>query len=859
VNITTPKIRTQRASDLVNLDAYTREDHLLFSKADGDKSYVGRVYVARPLLGGGSEFANVIVNVIKSMPDDSVIQVSLLCTPDHDAAHTFGKNKDRGSAVVTELVERQKSVFNAALEIGWKEDMPALNVRRVVISPAVPITRITPEVIEESKHQHAEFLGNIKGCGFNDARVLSAAEVVGLYREFADPFSRPREVELDELVEVKLQIFGPDESFDFRDQRVGVLNGKTYCAAVTCKAFPERVNHGLMNLVSGAPFNQGPTREGGGLRIATPYVLTTTIRVANQRKEQTRLTRAIDSRKQNQKLPFKLGSEDPAAKLADLQTIQRQCAEGDNKFVYVSTTLFAYGRTAEQAVKAASAVKGTLDQLHFDGRQVVGNGVVRWAQMLPLNFSPRLANELASEALMSASAAGCLLPVYGDNLGNAGKGSTFTGAAFLTRRGSVHYFDPFVSDSNYCGTIAAMGGSGKSFLIQYLIETQLAEGTHVFALDNGRSLKKFCHAVGGEFNEFGGSNGFRPSLNPFTWLTDDEFDEQHETITALLLLMAYEDEPVAPGAKIALTEAVKAAWGQQQEECGIEDVVASLKITQASGMENSIRSDVVLAAGNLVPRLTAFIESPSRGQYFRGPGTLNPRQQFTVFELGSLGEDTHLRKCVLFFLMNLLITRIKKISGRKMILADEAHDLLEDENAAAVVEGVYRKGRKDRVAIWVVVQSLLKLAEHPAGLMIINQSAWKLILAQVHEEVEKVLAQKILSAFADDPYFCKMLKSVETRKGQFSEVLVLGTKSFEVVRLYVDRFTAALFSSEGDARDAVFEMMERGIPAVQAVQAVMGETKSTREAWLRSVVQQMKVHDGLTAAEILAEVAEVLE
>jgi hypothetical protein len=54
-------------------------------------------------------------------------------------------------------------------------------------------------------------------------------------------------------------------------------------------------------------------------------------------------------------------------------------------------------------------------------------------------------------------------------------------------------------------------------------------------------------------------------------------------------------------------------------------------------------------------------------------------------------------------------------------------------------------------------------------------------------------------------------------------------------------------------------MMERGIPAVQAVQAVMGETKSTREAWLRSVVQQMKVHDGLTAAEILAEVAEVLE
>jgi conjugal transfer ATP-binding protein TraC len=852
-------MRTQRASALVNLDTYTREDHLIFSKADGDKSYVGRVYVASPLLGGGSEFSNVIVNAIKAMPDDSVIQVSLMCTPDFDAVHTFGKCKSRGSDMVSELVARQQGVLNAALAIGWKDDLPALNVRRVVISPAVPIGRITPEVIEEAKHQHAEFLGNIKGCGFVDATVLTAPEVVGLYRQFADPFNPPAPVVLDELVDIKFQIFGPDESFDFRDPRIGVLNGKTYCAAVTCKAYPPKVNHGLMNLVAGAPFNHGPSREGGGQRIATPFVLTTTIRVANQRKESTRVTRAIDSRKHNQKLPFKLGNEDPAVKLADLQTIQKQCAEGDNKYVFVSTTMFVFGKTPEQVVKAASSVKGTLDKLLFDGRDVVGNSVVRWAQMLPLNFSPRLANDLASEAVMSASAAGCLLPVYGDNLGNADNSCELTGAAFLTRRGSAHYFDAFVSDSNYCGVIAAMGGSGKSFLVQYMIAMHLAEGTHVFALDNGRSLKKFCHAAGGEFNEFGGSTGFKPSLNPFSGLTDDEFDDQHETITALLLLMAFEDEAVAPGAKIALNEAVKAAWGQQQGDCGIEDVVEALKNTQSSGAESSFKNDVVVAAGNMVPRLTAFIESPTRGQYFRGAGTLNPRQQFTVFELGSLGEDTHLRKCVLFFLMNLLITRVRKISGRKLIIADEAHDLLEDENAAAVIEGVYRKGRKDKVAIWVVVQSLLKLAKHPAGVTIINQSAWKLILAQVHEEVEEVLAKKVLSAFAEDPYFCKLLRSVETRKGQFSEVLVLGTKSFEVVRLYVDRFTATLFSSEGDARDAVFEMMEQGVGAVQAVQSVMGDTKSARETWLKSVVEQMKNHDGLTPSEILAEVAEALQ
>lgn len=872
MKITTPRLRTQRASDLVNLDTYTQDDHLVFSKADGDKSYVGRVYVASPLVGGGSEFSNVIVNAIKSMPDDSVIQISLVCTPDHEAGATFGKNKDRGSEMITELIKRQQGVLAAAGSIGWKEDLPALNVRRVYISPAVPIGRITPEVVEAAKRQHAEFLGNIKACGFFDATVLSAPEVVAVYRQFADPFARPEPVVLDQVVDIRFQIFGPDQAFDFRDSRIGVFTGSaaptsdsvtssestTYCAAVTCKAFPPKVSHGLMNLVGGAPFNQGPTREGGGQRVATPFILTTTIRVAHQKKEQTRVSRAIDSRRNNQKFILKLGNEDPAKKLSDLETIQKQCAETDNKYVFVSTTMFVFGRTADQVIKAASAVKGTLDKLAFDARDVAGNGVIRWAQTLPLNFSPKLANELASEAVMSASAAGCLLPVYGDSLGNASAHSEHTGAVFLTRRGSAHYFDPFRSDSNYCGTLAAMGGSGKSVAIQYLITTQLAEGTHVFAFDNGRSLKKMCLAVEGEFNEFGGSAGVRPCLNPFSGLTDDEFDEQCETITALLLMMAYENAEPDPGARIALGESVKAAWGQQQADCGIEDVVEALKTIRASGAENAIRSEVLVAAGNLIPRLTAFIESPTRGPYFRGAGTLDPKRQFTVFELGALGEDIHLKKCVLFFLMNLLITRIKRIGGRKMIIVDEAHDLLEDKNAAWVVEGIYRKGRKDKVAIWIVVQSLLKLAEHDAGEMIINQSAWKLVLAQVHEEVKRLLAKEILSTFAHDPYFCKLLQSVETRKGQFSEILILGAKSFEVVRLYLDRFTSTLFSSEDAARDAVFDLMDRGMGAVQAVQTVMGDTRTAREAWLRSVLEQMKTHDGLTSAEILSEVAEAL-
>jgi conjugal transfer ATP-binding protein TraC len=860
LKVTTPRIRSQRASDLINLDTYTSADNLIFAKADGDKSFVGRAYVASPLMGGGTDFSNVIVNAIKSMPDDAVITVSLLCEPDYDAAMLFGKNKDRGGEVVSELIQQQQRLMGEALKIGWKEDLPALNKRRVVISAAVPITRISEEVSEEARQSHDEFLGNIKGCGFFDARALSASELIGEYRHFANIFRPSAAVQLDELVDIKYQVFGPDESLDFRDTRIGIINGEAYCAAVTCKAYPTKLNHGVMNLASGAPFNKGTTREGGGIRIPTPFILTTTIRVANQRSEQERVERAITSRQQQKALPIKLGQEDPQVKLKDLLTIKAQCATTDNKFVYASTVIFVYGKTPDEVIRSSSAVRGTLDQLGFDARPVIGNAVVRWVQTLPLNFSPKLAGTLECEAVMSAAAACCLLPVYGDYTGNASARSEFTGTGYFTRRGTAHYFDPFRSDSNYCGVVSAQSGSGKTVAVQNMITCELAQGSWVFAFDNGRSLKKSTYGLGGEYNEFGADGGFQPpSLNPFTGLSDDEFEEQQEGITSLFLMLGYDNEAPAAGARIATGEAVKAAWGQKGADATFGDVIAALQSIRDSGAQNMIKNEVVLAASNLIPRLTAFVESPSRGKYFRGKGTLNPKTKLTVFELGALNGDPHLKRCVLFFVLNVLLTRITSIRGRKMILVDEAHDILKDPGVEEVMEGIYLKCRKDKVSAWIIVQSLLKLIEMPAGRVMLDSSEWKVVLAQTPEEIDKVIDQGVISAFKADPYFGRLLRSVETRKGEFSEMLIFNSKCYEVVRLYVDRLTATLYSSEDEARDVVFDMMARGVGAMDAVRAVLGDTRKARGTWLRSIVEQLRTQDRLSTAEILEEFGEALE
>jgi conjugal transfer ATP-binding protein TraC len=321
----------------------------------------------------------------------------------------------------------------------------------------------------------------------------------------------------------------------------------------------------------------------------------------------------------------------------------------------------------------------------------------------------------------------------------------------------------------------------------------------------------------------------------------------------LLLLMCYEDEPVQSGARIAMSEAVDAAFNQKQMNTEIQTVVDSLTII-FEGMDKANLTEVQSAARNLVPRLKSFIDSPTRGKFFKGRGTIDRTKQLTVFELSGLEGDKHLQRCVLFLIMNTLMTRIKSIPGRKKIYIDEAFDLLKIDTVAAAMEAIYFKGRKYSVSIWIVVQSLLKLVEIKAGSVIMKQSAWKLILGQSKDEINKLFTidDKPLAAHQDDPYFQKMLKSVETLPGVFSEIMIISKDHYEVVRLYVDKFTGVMFSTSGAAFHSILEKIEEGMDAIEAVNKFIGDKKAVNKSFIQEVLDILRMQS-FTHAEIREE------
>lgn len=847
-------VKTRNASDIINLETYTDEDSLIVAKPDGDKLMIGRVIEASALIAGGGDFGVTINSVIRSAPDNSVVQISLVGSPDFDAPNRYARGKVHGKRAVTELVQRHRTVLEGALEAGWQDEEPVLSTRRVLISLAVPVADTSEATLAEAAIKQQDFLANVRRSGFHDAVVLTASDVVGLYRWFFNIFNQRASVALDELVDLRFQVFGPDQELDFREPFVGKLAPDCHCAAVAIKSFPRKPQSGLMNIATGGIFRDRKAAEGGGPKITTPFIYTTTVRVANQRAEGTRVQRAIDSRL-NKSAPFTLGREDAARKLEDLRTIQSQCAEGEDKYVYVSTSAFVFGRTPQEARSSAGVVAGLLDKLKFDAREVSNNLGVRLAQSLPLNYSLRVAEALESEALMSSSGCAMVLPLYGDYVGNVPPGSQKTGLSLITRRGQLMNVDIWRAPSPH-GIVVAQTGAGKTVVVEDMIFNHLAEGTRVVVVEDGRSLYKFCDAVGGDYVDPAVN---RPSLNGFSLLeSEEDFAEQEELLTDLGLQMCYHNEDVVSGGHIAMGEAVKAAYANQGNRADYFTVLEALEATVrgAAGIDSD--NELTIAAKTLVPRLRAFLDSPARGSFFRGKCTVDVKAQLTVFEMGGLGES-HLKKCVMFFVTNAVLSRLRFHPGRKVIMLEEAADTLKDPNAAAVAGGIYRKGRKDQVAIWAVFQSLLQALKLPAGELIFSQSYWKFMLLQDASEIDKLVSQQLLGKFNNDPFYVQLLKSVRTEKGQYSEILVQSAETYEVGRLFLDRFTLTLLDSEGPTRERIFALMKDGMDVVDAVELVIGQGANKRRRWVDEFVSELRDVQGLSPMEIKAAIEEALQ
>ena len=381
----------------------------------------------------------------------------------------------------------------------------------------------------------------------------------------------------------------------------------------------------------------------------------------------------------------------------------------------------------------------------------------------------------------------------------------------LGRRGQIMHIDPFDNKKgNFNVAVAAASGAGKSFFTQEMVSSLLGTGGRVWVIDSGRSYERLCRLVGGTYLEF--SEGTRINLNPFTGIRD--IAEETPMLKAVLAQMAAPKDGLNSLQMAFLEEAIKATWDAHHNQATISEVADCL----LGNEEESARR-----VGRM---LYPYTRDGSYGRYFEGVSNIDLDNPFVVLELGELDARPDLQTVVLLLLM-MRITEAMYLGDRnqrKLCIIDEAWRLMGQGNAGQFIEQGYRTARKFGGAFMTITQGIDDYFKSGTSKAALDNADWVFLLRQKPESIK---AAENSDRIMMDEALRRLLTSVDTQQGKYSEIAVMGPGGTTVGRLVVDPFAEKLYSTRAEEYAAIEAMQHQGLSLVAAIERLV-ETRGSR-------------------------------
>ena len=191
-----------------------------------------------------------------------------------------------------------------------------------------------------------------------------------------------------------------------------------------------------------------------------------------------------------------------------------------------------------------------------------------------------------------------------------------------------------------------------------------------------------------------------------------------------------------------------------------------------------------------------------------------------VLELEELKGRKHLQQVVLlqiiYQIQQLMYQRQDERDRPKLVLIDEAWDLLTAGDIAKFIETGYRRFRKYGGAAVTITQGVEDLYNSPSGRAIAENSANMYLLGQ---KAEAITALEKAGRLPLTPAGYALLKSVHTEPGAYSEILCLTERGLGIGRLIVDPYKRLLYSTRAEDVAAINGLLAQGLTQTQAIQA----------------------------------------
>jgi conjugal transfer ATP-binding protein TraC len=301
-------------------------------------------------------------------------------------------------------------------------------------------------------------------------------------------------------------------------------------------------------------------------------------------------------------------------------------------------------------------------------------------------------------------------------------------------------FDRF-SLENGNSVVFAKSGAGKSYAVKLEALRSMMFGTEIFIIDPENEYQKMCDAVGGAYVRLSLNSSTR--INPFDLPHVVDVDESDNalrsnliTLHGLLRLMMGGAQAQMLQGGVATMPALNPAEEADLDAALIETYakagITTDPLTHASTPPTiSDLYDTLLHMGGTGPQLAQRLRKYTSGTFagiFSQQSNVNVNNPLVVFNIRDLEDE--LRPVAMYIVLNHIWNRTKVDKKRRILIVDEAWQLMRYEDSANFLFSLAKRARKYNLGITTITQDVEDFMASRMGRAIVANASMQILLKQ---------------------------------------------------------------------------------------------------------------------------------
>ncbi len=425
------------------------------------------------------------------------------------------------------------------------------------------------------------------------------------------------------------------------------------------------------------------------------------------------------------------------AAITDAEEMRDKLQVGEERFFRFGFYFTIYASSIDELEFVTHKIESLL------GQQLVYSKPATSQQEQGLSSTvPQFTDQLQIKRNMSTGALSTTFPftsadltqdngiLYGINMHNSG----------------LVIFDRF-SLENGNSVVFAKSGAGKSFTVKLEALRSMMFGTEVVIIDPENEYQRMAEAVGGAYVRLSLNSATR--INPFdlprvvdTEEADNALRSNLITLHGLLRLMmgGAQAQMQSGGAMVA---PALSPVEEADLDAALIETYAKAGITNDPLTHNSPPPtindlyDTLLHMGGTGPQLAQRLRKYTSGTFagiFSQQSNIDINNQLAVFNIRDLEDE--LRPVAMYIVLNYIWNRTKADKKKRIMIVDEAWQLMKYEDSANFLFSLAKRARKYNLGITTITQDVEDFMGSRMGRAIVANSSLQILLKQSPSAVD---------------------------------------------------------------------------------------------------------------------------